>query len=289
VIADSVNEKSVRITTFLLIFPRIVLAEFNTHRVFSRNSASSRAIPFKKMLKMVKEKPFIPIRWMAEHKGMQGTTYINSKFKLWLLIKLWLLARDVSIIFAKLFSYLGLTKQIVNRLLEPFMYHQVIVTSTDYENFFSLRAEEHAEIHIQELAYEMLYAYNSSKPKLLKKGEWHIAFDGDWIQDELDKLLPFIKPEDIKVREEELQKLKIKIASARCARLSYQTLGTDAKIDYKQDIALVDRLSSSGHFSPFEHCAENMDDENNYGNFKSWKQYRKFFAHENRNDERIVK
>ena len=47
--ADSINVKGKRITTFIVTMPRIVLAELNTHRVFSRNSASSRAIPFTKM------------------------------------------------------------------------------------------------------------------------------------------------------------------------------------------------------------------------------------------------
>ena len=97
IIADSKNEFGQRITTFKVVFPRIVLAELNTHRMFSRNSASSRAIPFKKMVKMVKEDPFIPIAWQKDHSGMQGTEYINSEYALELTKNTWLKARDKAV------------------------------------------------------------------------------------------------------------------------------------------------------------------------------------------------
>src|SRR6185369_7117160 len=81
IVADSINEKGNRITSFIVTFPRIILAEKNTHRVFSRNSASSRAIPFPKMVKSVRENPFIPIAWQKDHKGMQGTEYFSKEEK----------------------------------------------------------------------------------------------------------------------------------------------------------------------------------------------------------------
>jgi len=176
IIADSVNGKTGdRLTTFLLVFPRIVLAEFNTHRKFSRNSASSRAIPFKTMLKNVQEDPFIPIKWMKDHSGMQGTEYITDKNLVGHIEKDWLIARDYAVCQAKRLSELGgVTKQFCNRLLEPFLWHTVIVTASDYENFFALRANEGAEIHIQDLAEKMLVEYNNSTPKVLQEGEWHI-------------------------------------------------------------------------------------------------------------------
>lgn len=186
IIADSVNGKTGdRLTTFLLVFPRIVLAEFNTYRKFSRNSASSRAIPFKTMLKNVQEDPFIPIKWMKDHSGMQGTEYfgteriqVNDEEGGTLLIDWleynWLKARDYAVQQAKFLSNNGLTKQFCNRLLEPFLWHTVIVTASDYENFFALRANEGAEIHIQDLAEKMLVEYNNSTPKVLQEGEWHI-------------------------------------------------------------------------------------------------------------------
>ena len=172
IIADSISKKGKRITTFVLTFPRMVLAEFNTHRALSRNSASSRAIPFKKMVELVENDPFIPIKWMKDHKGMQGTDYLDDL----LLGDIWLEARDEAVKKAKALSERDVTKQLCNRLLEPYMWHTVICTGTDWENFFALRAHPDAEIHIQELAHKMLDVYNQSKSKLLKAGEWHIPF-----------------------------------------------------------------------------------------------------------------
>src|ERR1035438_10028985 len=126
IVADSLNEFGERITSYVLVFPRIVLAEFNTHRMFSRNSASSRAIPFETMLKRVEEEPFIPIKWMKEHKGMQGTEYFDDRMSI-VCEGSWLKARDMAVEQAKWMSEMGVTKQIVNRLLEPFLYHTAII------------------------------------------------------------------------------------------------------------------------------------------------------------------
>jgi len=219
IIADSINESGTRITTYVLTYPRFIHAELMTHRVFSRNSASSRAIPFEKMLKMVEEDPFIPIAWQKDHKGMQGTEYINPNTDPNCApIADWLYARDCAVNSAKELSSDGITKQLCNRLLEPFMWHTVIVTATEYDNFFELRCPKYkykgkdfkskkdllnadlgtfptrlsdiewlqfsssgAEIHIQALAEAMWDAMNESAPKKLKEGEWHIPF-GDQME-----------------------------------------------------------------------------------------------------------
>jgi len=249
IVADSINPEGNRITTMEVVFPRIILSEFNTHRMFSRNSASSRAIPFKKMLKMVEEDPFIPIAWQKAHKGMQGNQYFDTGQSKAQSIR-WLQARDEAIRLAKSLDYEGVTKQITNRLLEPFMHHKVLVTATEWDNFFKLRAHKDAEIHIADLAYKMQAALQASTPKKLKAGEWHIPF-GDNMN---LSTLPYIED----ATEAQVQQLKVKIATARCARISYQTLGDDPKIDYEKDIALHDQLLVSGHMSPFEHCARAM-------------------------------
>ena len=151
IIADSISPQGKRITTYLLTYPRFIHAELMTHRLFSRNSASSRAIPFEKMAKMVEEDPFIPIAWQKDHKGMQGTEYFTneriSNYSEYLdgnevvyqLEEEWLEARNCAIEQAKNMNQLGLTKQICNRLLEPFMWHTVLVTATEWDNFFELR------------------------------------------------------------------------------------------------------------------------------------------------------
>jgi len=339
-IAASKNEFGDRITTMVVTFPRIILAELNTHRMLSKNSASSRAIPFKKIIKAVKENPFIPIAWQKDHKGMQGTEYFDETCSLILRNK-WLRARDRAIesaldlasgIFTPetefewneegelitLQDNVGVTKQICNRLLEPFMWHTVILTATAWENFFALRCPQYtdrtgkyyrswkdlvknsedvmtaigvnkmttlerlqnnkgqAEIHMMALAEAMWDAYNESTPKLLKAGEWHIPFG-----DNMEHLTSLATVEDI--NDGTFERIKIKVATARCARVSYTVVGEEGKPDnYENDIKLHDRLLSSGHMSPFEHCARAMNEDITSGNFTGgWLQYRKTIKGEN--------
>lgn len=322
IIADSLNEFGNRITTFVITFPRIVLAEFNTHRMFSRNSASSRAIPFSKMVEAVRKTPFIPLKWMMDHKGMQGNQYFDS-VRSDMCEHEWLKTRDLVIDQAEILNQgIGLTKQMANRLLEPWMYHTAIVTATEYENFFALRAESGAEIHIQKLAEEMLYAMNESQPRQLRAGEWHIPY-GDQIDEiELSKVLPEFSPPDAVYKwRAAMDNAIIKVATARCAQVSYTVIGEDGKaLDYTKLIALHDRLAKLGHWSPFEHCAQAMSQfeyefhkmqaghikvpvtggknhllqytNTEYGwcgNFRGFIQYRKMFENENKSDPRLIK
>ncbi len=300
IIADSKNEAGDRITTFVLTFPRIILAELNTHRVFSRNSASSRAIPFKRMLEMVTEDPFIPMAWQKDHSGMQGTEYFTDENMMsGLCEKNWIRARDNAISTATALNNSGLTKQLCNRLLEPFMWHTAIVTATEFENFFKQRCPQYksesgmihrskkdyifqgdfpkedgdlsqlstidwlymnegqGEIHIMELAEQMWDALNESTPNELKAGEWHIPFGDKMDIEEIDILRRNLLKSNKETDPEDLfSKLKIKIATARCARISY--LNFDGTDDYEKDIKLHDRLASMFHWSPFEHCAKAM-------------------------------
>jgi thymidylate synthase ThyX len=295
IILDSINTSGNRLTTFVLTFPRIILAEFNTHRVLSRSSASSRAIPFGKMVERVENDPFIPIRWMKDHKGMQGTEFFTDEEAKPLIVN-HLRARDEAVARAKVAAYAKVTKQICNRYLEPFMWHTAIVTGSEFENFFALRADPQAEIHMEALADKMLASYNKSVPRLLRKGEWHIPF-GDKMDE--DKLIEFAwfflsankghesEPTADEIFEYINDKLKIQIATARCARVSY--LNFEGKEDYKADKLLHDRLIQSGHWSPFEHCARADNQPNRYGNFIGWQQYRKMFPQENKTDKRVVK
>lgn len=142
ILADSTSSQGARITTFLLTYPRIIHSELMTHRVFSRNSASSRAIPFNKMVKIVEEDPFIPIAWQKDHKGMQGNEYYDY-IKAFELTDDWLEARNNAVNLAKKLNKKGVTKQLCNRLLEPFMWHTVLLTGTEFENFFKLRCPQY--------------------------------------------------------------------------------------------------------------------------------------------------
>lgn len=288
VIADSIY-KGKRITSFVVTMPRIVLAELNTHRVLSRNSASSRAIPFSKMLDAVKNNPFIPIQWMKDHSGMQGNEFFTDENEIKVLKDTYLEARDNAVASAEKLSNLGLTKQIVNRGLEAYMWHTVIITSTEWENYYALRAHEAAEIHIQKLAYVMLEAMNNSTPKKLQLGEWHIPFGDNMDETLLDKLMPSIQPASVNWYQEHMQILKVKVAVARCARVSYTVVGEEGKpVNYDNDVKLHDRLLGMGHLSPFEHCAQATDDSGWSGNFQGWTQYRKILPNENRADSRLL-
>jgi len=312
IIKDSADVRGNRITTFVLTFPRYILAEFNTHRMFSRNSASSRAIPFNKMLEMVKTNPFIPIKWMKEHTGMQGTEYFEHPHEWDKCKQKWLDARDLAITMAEHLTEYGVTKQLCNRLLEPFMWHTVLVTATEFKNFFALRANEAADIHLQDLANKMLIEYNKSIPEKLKEGQWHIPFGDTFDEDRLWECIKRdVKEATMNESVEESSKeirvfTKIEISTARCARISYNSF--EGKDDYNADLKLHDRLLESGHWSAFEHCAKVMNEseyegshgnakyafenqmayENGWcGNFRGFIQYRKMFNNENRTDNRV--
>jgi thymidylate synthase ThyX len=303
ILLDSLNPVGDRLTTWILTYPRMVHSEFMTHRVFSRNASSSRAIPVKKMLEDVKTNPALPVYWGKNQAGMQAAEELNNTEKKWTGVGsvyrtdreqaefLWLKARDEAILNVEEMVKVGLHKQIANRLLEPWMHITVIATATQHQNFFALRAHKDAQPEFQSLAYLMLNLYQSSEPKRLAQGEWHIPF-GDQIDerrilegDSYNKsLVANASGWDMEQTMEEMIK---KIATARCARVSY--LNFEGKDDYEADIALADRLSQSGHWSPFEHCAQALPNYEISGNFIGWKQYRKFFNMENRGDGAISK
>lgn len=306
IIADSINERTGdRITTFVLEAPRIILAEFNTHRVFSRNSASSRAIPASKMIQRVKDNHFAPLVWMKNHSGIQGDQIFDKTTDKTLRENDWRTAMENQVSWAEVLLEDGLSKQFVNRLLEPFMYHKILVTATEYHNFFKLRAHEAAEIHIQELAYQMLHAYNISEPKVVSPysmdiRDRHIPFSDHLDFNRIDSIIDrkrelFIKNQVIKDEDQlkifDIQNTRMeyafKISTARCARVSY--LNFEGKDDYNADLELHDRLAAMGHWSPFEHCASPDLTSTFSGNFKGFIQYRKKFPLENQgHDPRVL-
>lgn len=138
IVAHSINEQGDELISVLATFPRIILAEINTHRMLSKNTSSSRAIPFNKMVETIKNDPFIPIAWQKEHKGMQGTEYHEDTHKL---AEGWLTARNSAIQIAEGLNNNKVTKQLANRLLEPFMWTTMLITGSKegWDNFHSLR------------------------------------------------------------------------------------------------------------------------------------------------------
>lgn len=266
IIADSVSRHGQRLTTMEVVFPRMVLAEFNTHRVFSRNSASSRAIPVEKQLRKIKEQPFVPEYWGANQSGMQAEAELIAEAKDAALDE-WLAARDSAVAHVEKLLAIGLHKQLANRILEPFMWHTVIVTATEWSNYFALRANEMAQPEIRKVSELMQAAYEASMPKHLSDDEWHLPLIQE---EEYDGV--FEKSDDAR-----------KISAARCARVSYLT--HEGKRDLSADIVLYDRLTSGGHMSPLEHVArplteDELSEGEFRGNFRGWMQLRKLVPNE---------
>jgi len=259
IIEDSVNKFGNRLTTFEVTFPRIVLAELNTHRMFSRNSASSRAIPVEKMINRVIDDPFIPIHWGKNQPGMKADEQIGELEQAEA-CRVWLEARNGAVRRVKKLIDVGVHKQIANRLLEPFLWHTTIITATEYGNFFNQRCHPDAQPEIRKIAEMMKDLYFFQEPY---KRAFH---------------LPYIQAEDCVFDLEILKKVSV----ARCARVSYLT--HDGKRDIEKDIELHNKLITGQHMSPFEHVAtaDNQDKDKWYGNFKGWVQYRKRISGENR-------
>ena len=296
VLADSLSPAGFRLTTLEATFPRFVLAEFNTHRVFSRNSASSRAIPIAKQLRRVLEDPYVPIEFGSNQPGMQAGAPLGGE-KRDAAEREWLRARDDAVRRvlglvadpdaisadddllevlgeveeairnrAQPDEWLNVHKQVANRLLEPFMWHTVIVTATEWDNFWNLRCHPDAQPEIRLVAESMRAATMGSEPAELDWDDWH---------------LPLIHPED-REQAASIEDL-IKISAGRCARVSYLTHA--GKRDLEADIQLHDRLLESGHMSPLEHPAQplsaaNLETGEWSGNFRGWRPYRKLIPNE---------
>lgn len=263
IVADSVGTHGCRITSFVLTYPRFIHAEVMTHRAFSRNAASSRAIPVQKMIDDVNQHPARPIHWGRNQKGMQAHDALDTATAEQA-IRLWDNAAREAVATVKKLLDLGVHKQVANRILEPFTHMVTLVTATDLHNFFALRAHADAQPEFHALAFSMLEAYHvNSTPQLVKPGEWHVPFAGE--------LTGGLRIDQ-----------RLKIATARAARVSYRTFG--GEIDPEADFALHDRLKDSGHWSPFEHSAQCLDSPRRSGNFTGWDQYRKTFPQENRTE-----
>ena len=146
IVGHSLSPQEDELISVLCTFPRVLLAEVNTHRMLSKNTSSSRAIPFNKMVEAVQNDPFIPIAWQKEHKGMQGSEYITEDVYIKEAIANWLTSRDNAI---KQADYLNktcqVTKQLCNRLLEPFMWTTMLITGSrqGWDNFFNLRCPDY--------------------------------------------------------------------------------------------------------------------------------------------------
>lgn len=274
VLAKSLSPAGVTLATVQLRYWRAIHAELMTHRVFSRNASSSRAVPVKTMLKQVWDDPAGPIHWGRNQPGMQAGNQLQG-WRLWMAKKLWLWAGRTMCVFAWLLMHLGLHKQVANRLLEPWQYIHVVVTATEWENFYQLRCHPDAQPEIQELAEAIRAALFYATARPLKAGEWHLPYVDFNIEHLLDMMLAEAEwPDPAPGRISTLLD-GIKASVARCARTSYITHG-DTYPDLSKDFALHERLVGSEplHASPTEHQAMALEDDSWCKNFRGFRQYR---------------
>jgi thymidylate synthase ThyX len=222
-----------RFATFLIRFPKILLQELNTHRQLVRNCGSSRAIPTSKLISRITEEPYVP-QFTINQPGMVGViaderAAIDAEV-------LWLDSLDNAVKSVLKLQEAGIHKQDTNRLLEPYSYVDLVLSGTDWKNFFKLRCAPDAQLAFRAIALRMQLLLELEPPEILYEGDWHIPFDGFY--------------EENHTLEE-----KIKIAIARIARVSYATHGKEG-VSYESDFALADSLLQNGHLSPLEHVAK---------------------------------
>ena len=262
VIADTVYKGS-RITTLELVYPRYIHSEFMTHRMFSRNASSSRAIPIEKVANEVLTDP-VGFDYVGfNQSGMVAAEELPedlkedflAEWKLWgmqtaLKVKLW----------AKKYN---IHKQTLNRALEPWSRIKVLVTATEWDNFFKLRLAPDAQPEIQNLAKAMKSAMDASTPV---ESKMH---------------LPYV---DMTDREPEYTDMYHSVA--RCARVSYNNNGGTTST-LEEDKKLFERLQNNGHWSPFEHIAEYWGGDEMYANFHNWCSLRNVYENMS-NEEKVV-
>lgn len=261
-----------------LTFPRIILAENLTHRVLSRNTSSTRAIPTIKMIKAVWSDMFVPTYIGSAQKGMQSGAELAG-WRRSLAVAAWKTAGYAACAFAYILTKLGVAKQIAGRVIEPWSWVTQILSTTEVDNFFNLRVSPMAEPHLCELATQMqsqvdvtnlLFktmqgkrqsqdeSHDNSTPlcmQWLEPGEWH---------------LPLLKPHEwMSAREGKM------VSAARCARTSYTLIETGKETSIENDIELCKKLLGGQHLSPFEHQAQAIDSDEFSGNFRAFKQFRK--------------
>jgi len=274
ILRDSISPNGDRLSTFEVTFPRMILSEFNTHCVLSRNSASSRAVPVLKRVREALEVPFVPNEFGRNQPGMSAAETLSPDEHA-LARNIWLNARNgaakatLDLIFgpdrltvpstndpafpdatlqaleasSDLDRELDVHKQIANRLLEPFLWHTAIATATDWSNFFALRANSAAQPEFRTIAIMMLDTMQASAPQELPAGTWH---------------MPLILEDELPDAHSDADRWT-NISAARCARVSYMT--HDGVRDIEADLELAGRLLDDGHMSPFEHVARAMSVE----------------------------
>lgn len=287
-----------RLVTFELYYPRFIHAEVMTHAMFSRNASSSRAIPTRKMHRNINTDPALPHEWRMNEPGMQGFTKASPEVKE-AAERIMQRAKMTAIMYAEELDALGLHKQHVNRLTEPFQHIRVVLTSVYWDNFFGLRCHPAAEPTMQALATSMREAMEDSYPVTLERGQWHLPYVGHSTKVEVENYVFNLPPGMLAFDASKRDAIKAicqKVSVARCARVSYNNFEGRAS-SIEEDIELFEKLVGSApiHASPACHQATpdwkvTEPGNRNYGKYRhpklqgnlhGWIQLRKTLPHEN--------
>ncbi len=292
VIKDSISDHGVRLLTMKLRYPKFIHGEFMTNRVFSRNASSSRAIPTAKLIEEVRSNALraAPVSWGQNQKGMQaGADLTGDTLKS--VKEVWDHAGMDAAYHAERLLKRGAHKQVVNRILEPYTHINVVVTATEWMNFFGLRLSKDAQPEMRALAEAMWAVFNESVPLRLGHGQWHLPFieeeDLQKIRIEHDPPMIYAEKFSPSIESDTTTATTIKVSVARCARVSYESHETGTRSTVEADVKLHDFLLTSRHLSPFEHQATPDErhftdpfpfgwrNESEHGNFIGWRQRRK--------------
>lgn len=249
-------ERNGKLFTFALRYPRMIHAEVMTHRVFSRNAASTRAIPVSKKIKKVWDSPAMPVEWGHNQPGMQASRQLTG-MRLWFAKRLWVGASKLACIMSWTLSKIGLHKQIAGRPLEPFEFIDVVLTADDWDNFFELRTDSAAQPEIQVLA-KMMQQEMYSAGEEVNEVRW---------------TLPFVDASETRTHQYDIVDL-IAISAGRSATVSYGN-HMNSMPDREKDMKLAGRLAKMKHMSPFEHQTYPTS-EKHAGNLKGFKQARHY-------------
>lgn len=266
IVVDSISETGKRITTFELEYPRYIHCELLTHRMLSKNCSSSRAIPIEKMLGYIENNMAVPVYLGRNKSGMQAVEEIEDKEPA---LRFWKNSFTGVKSTVNLLTKLGLHKQISNRLTEPYQMMKVVVTATEWDNFFNLRIDKDAQPELVMLADKMFIAMQGSTPKTLKAGQWHLPYVDSVESDEKPVVSSrdndqyyFLTDNDGNNLGEVFLEDAIKISVASCAAVSYRTENmTLAKADKIFDMLIN---AENLHSSPFEHVAKPIIGEDLY-------------------------
>ena len=296
IVADSVNSFGNRLTSLVLTYPRIIHSEMMTHRMFSRNASSSRAVPVDKMIKAVRENTFCPFEFQKSHKGMQGSEYFTGAERQEC-INLWLESAELALQQAEKMKAKGISKQIINRILEPYQYYTVLITGSreGWQNFFELRCPsylydyEDKPIYFKSKKnwvnyYNESQGYKENSPDFTKvenltdlewlqfnkgQAEIHMMVLAEKIYDAMNESIPI----QLKAGEwhipmiSDLESVKlsinnqIKLSVGRAANTSYTVIGDGKELTLEQAVKIHDKCKELNHSSVFEHCARAMSDE----------------------------